>query len=69
MRKLRDIFTHFLCKILYGKEGEYMMAMLWAQEILLGNRDFADVPARLKEKVKKVLVDSGFPELADEAEE
>lgn len=46
-----------------------MMAMLWAQEILLGNRDFADVPARLKEKVKKVLVDSGFPELADEAEE
>lgn len=42
-----------------------MMAMLWAQQIMLGNAAFADVPRLLKDKVKSLLVDSGCAELAD----
>ena len=41
------------------------MAMLWAQQIMLGKVAFADVPRLLKEKVKALLVDSGCAELAD----
>jgi len=36
-----------------------MMAMLWAQQIMLGRKTFADVPRLLKDKVK----DSGMEEL------
>ena len=42
-----------------------MMAMLWAQQIMLGKATFADVPRLLKDKVKTLLVDSGCAELAD----
>lgn len=42
-----------------------MMAMLWAQQIMLGKASFADVPRLLKDKVKELLVDSGCAELAD----
>lgn len=41
-----------------------MMAMLWAQQIMLGKATFADVPRLLKVKVRAILVDSGFAELA-----
>ena len=30
-----------------------MMAMLWAQQIMLGKKAFADVPRLLKDKVKE----------------
>lgn len=40
-----------------------MMAMLWAQQIMLGKKTFADVPRLLKEKVKEILIDSGMDEL------
>lgn len=43
-----------------------MMAMLWAQQIALGKATFADVPRLLKDKVKALLVDSGYPERAEE---
>ena len=33
-----DILAHFLCKILFGKEGTFMMAMLWAQQIMFGKK-------------------------------
>ena len=42
-----------------------MMAMLWAQQIMLGKAAFADVPRLLKDKVKALLVDCGCAELAD----
>lgn len=42
-----------------------MMAMLWAQQIMLGKAAFADVPRLLKDKVKALLVDSGCAELAE----
>jgi len=43
-----------------------MMAMLWAQQIMLGKKTFAQVPAKLKEQVRELLIDSGLGELAEE---
>lgn len=39
------------------------MAMLWAQEIMCGNKTYAQVPKLLKEPVKTVLINSGCEEL------
>ena len=56
----------FLCSIFFGKEGETMMAMLWAQQIMLGKKTFGQVPRLLKEKVKEILIDSGCEDLITE---
>lgn len=58
---LLGLFLLFL-----GKEGELMMAMFFAQRVILGKTEFKDVPAKLKEQVKELLVESGLPELAEE---
>lgn len=58
----------FIFKLLFGKEGEVMMAMLWAQQIMLEKKTFKDVPRLLKDKVKEILVDSGMEELVTEEE-
>ena len=42
----------FIFRLLFGKGGEDMMAMLWAQQIVLGKKTYAQVPRLLKEKVK-----------------
>ena len=55
-----------LFRLLFGKGGEDMMAMLWAQQIMLGKKTYAQVPRLLKEKVKEVLVDSGCEDLVIE---
>lgn len=55
-----------LLKFLYGKGGEDMMAMLWAQQIMLGKKTFAQVPAKLKAQVREILIDSGCEDLATE---
>ena len=52
--------------ILFGKEGETMMAMLWAQQIILGKKTFRQVPAKLKEQVREILIDSGCEDLIEE---
>lgn len=59
MRKL-------LFSLLFGKGGETMMAMLWAQQIMLGKKTYAQVPRLLKAKVKEILIDSGCEELVQE---
>lgn len=59
MRKLLYI-------LLFGKGGEYMMAMLWAQQIMLGKKTFAQVPRMLKDKVRELLIDSGCEDLITE---
>ena len=53
--------------LLFGsREEKFMMAMLWAQQIMLGKKTFAQVPRLLKEKVKEILIDSGCDELTVE---
>ncbi len=51
--------------VMSGKE-EDMMAMLWAQQIMLGKKTYAQVPRLLKDKVKEVLIDSGCEDLVAE---
>lgn len=55
-----------IIKILFGKEGETMMAMLWAQQIMLEKKTYEQVPRLLKEKVKEILIDSGCEDLVTE---
>lgn len=43
-----------------------MMAFLYAQQIMLGKKTFAQVPAKLKEQVREILIDSGCEDLATE---
>lgn len=62
-------FRSLLCRLLFGKGGELMMAMLWAQRIMsaptieaahaLWNR----VPRLLKERVREILIESGCEDL------
>lgn len=63
---MANIAASLLFQILFGKEGEDMMAMLWAQQIMLGKKTFAQVPAKLREQVAELLVDSGVGELAQD---
>lgn len=61
---LTNIFIYII-----GKEGKEMMAMLWAQQIILGKKTYGQVPRLLKEKVKEILEDSGMAELVKGDEE
>ena len=56
----------FIFRLFYGKEGETMMAMLWAQQIMLGKKTYAQVPRLLKDQVKEILIDSGCENLVTE---
>ena len=40
-----------------------MMAMFFAQRVILGKTMFDEVPKALKAKVAEILLDSGLPEL------
>ena len=53
----------FLLQILL-KGDVTMMAMFFAQRVILGKTAFADVPAVLKPQVAEILADSGLGELA-----
>jgi hypothetical protein len=53
-------------RLLFGKESEIMMAMLWAQQIMLEKKTYAQVPRLLKEQVKEILIDSGMEHLVTE---
>lgn len=44
----------------------FMIAMLWANQIVLGKKTYAEVPRLLKAKVKELLIDAGYEELVVE---
>ena len=50
----------WLLLIIIGKEDETMMAMFFAQRVILGKTAYKDVPAKLKDQVKELLVDAGL---------
>ena len=56
----------FLFTLLQISGGKEMMAMLWAQQIMLGKKTYDQVPRLLKDKVKEILEDSGMGELAND---
>ena len=58
---LTDLFI-----LLQNNGGKEMMAMLWAQQIMLGKKTYSQVPRLLKDKVKEILIDSGVENLVTE---
>lgn len=63
MAKLIDAVRLWIIGILTRKEEKDMLAMLWAIQIINGKKTFAQVPAKLKEQVREILIDSGCEEL------
>lgn len=45
-----------------------MIAMLWAQKIMLRKKTYAQVPRLLKDQVKEILIESGKADLVTEEE-
>lgn len=52
--------------LFFMRKDDFMMAMLWAQQIILGKKTYEQVPRLLKDKVKEILIDSGMEELVTE---
>lgn len=50
---------------LYLRGGETMMAMFFAQRVILGKTAFNEVPSTLQPGVKEILEDSGVGFLAE----
>ena len=42
------------------------MAMLWANQILIGRKTYKEVPKLLKDQVKQILIDAGYEDLVTE---
>lgn len=55
-----------ILQLIIWRGGEDMMAMLWAQKIMLGKKTFAEVPRLLKDQVREILIESGMEELITE---
>lgn len=60
---MNDI-AFLILKILWRKEVEGM-AMIYALLIIKGKKTFSDVPVKLQEQVKQLLIDMEVPELAE----
>lgn len=54
----------FIINILFRKDVQ-TMAIIYATLIVKGKKTFADVPDKIKEKVREVLTDLDCPELAE----
>ena len=58
------MLCHLIIKILFRKDVAEM-AVVYATLIIKGKKTFADVPDRIKDKVKEVLIDLDCGELAE----
>lgn len=58
------MITNLIIKILFRKDVAEM-AVVYATLIVKGKKTFTDVPARIQEQVKQVLIDIDCPELAE----
>lgn len=56
----------FWLRILYGKEADPMIAMLWCKHIMQHKKVYAQVPVRLKDQVAELLRNSGCDDLITE---
>lgn len=63
LHKAKSALALFAIYIIFGKEWCIMMAMFFAQRVILGKTTFEQVPKALKKGVAEVLIDSGLPEL------
>lgn len=53
-----------IIKILFRKDVKEM-AVIYATLIVKGKKSFADVPEKIREQVKEILIDLDCPELAE----
>lgn len=62
---MRELCAYIALLVYIKVEGdETMMAMLFAQRVILGKTDFNGVPAKLKAQVADILINEcGLPEL------
>lgn len=59
-----NLIQALIIKILFKKGEVLMMAMLFAQRVILGKTTFEEVPAKLKNQVADILINEcGLPEL------
>lgn len=58
------MLRQIIIKILFRKDVEEM-AVVYATLIVKGKKTFADVPERIKEQVKEVLIDLDCGDLAE----
>ena len=58
-------FIIYKIKLLFRKVV-FEMAVVYATLIIKGKKTINDVPERIKEQVKQVLIDLDLPELAEE---
>ena len=58
------MFYQLIIKLLFRKDVQ-TMAIIYATLIIKGKKTFADVPDKIKEQVKAVLVDLDCCELAE----
>ena len=63
---IAEIWAIFLWAKSEIERGILMMAMFFAQRVILGKTEFDEVPKVLKAKVAEVLIDSGLSELVPE---
>ena len=63
---MRNLIAELAFEIYLYFGGNKMMAMLFAQRVILGKTEFEAVPAKLKSQVAEILIDSGLPELVPE---
>ena len=62
LHKAKTALKLYAIKWIFGKEGITMMAMFFAQRVILGKTTFEQVPKALKAGVAEVLIESGLPE-------
>ena len=63
---MRKIIQKMILKILFTKEENDMVAMLWVSRIVAGKKSYKDVPRLLKAQVKELLIEAGLEEFIEE---
>ena len=63
-RKVIKGLLFFILQKIFRKEAE-TMAVIYAALIVKGKKSIADVPEKIREQVKDVLIDLDVPELAE----
>ena len=63
---MRNFIFNILFYLLKGDDD--MMAMLFAQKVILGKIGYCEVPVKLREQVKEILIDSGLEDLVESCE-
>ena len=68
-KKLREslvgMLTDLLFFLIFGRKGVKDVAIVYATLIVKGKKTFAQVPERLKEQVREILIALELPELAE----